>query len=152
VKILVVSDSHGDFDKLYKIYEKEKADYVFFAGDHSKDGIELSLVGDNSRFFIVKGNTDFSDRETPTQINLELGGYKILLTHGHLYSVKRGYNQILEEAKKGGMDIVLFGHTHKKMYQEYNGVHLFNPGAVMDGDYGIIEIKKEGLLFKHRRI
>lgn len=152
MKILVVSDSHGDFKKLYKIYMKEKADYVFFAGDYSKDGIELSLLGDKSSFYIVKGNTDFSDWETPNKIDLELEGYKILLTHGHLYGVKRGYNKILEEAKKDGIDIVLFGHTHKKFYQEYEGVHLFNPGAVMAGDYGIIEIGKNELIFKQKRL
>ncbi len=152
MKILVISDSHGDFKKLYEIYMKEKADYVFFAGDHSKDGIELSLLGDKSSFYIVKGNTDFSDWETPNKINLELEGYKILLTHGHLYGVKRGYNKILEEAKKDGIDIVLFGHTHKKFYQEYDGVHLFNPGAVQDGDYGIIEIGKNELIFEQKRL
>ena len=43
-KILVLSDSHSYFDKVLKIFEKEKPDIVIGAGDGIKDIEELSYI------------------------------------------------------------------------------------------------------------
>ncbi|MGM0509066.1 MAG: metallophosphoesterase family protein [Fusobacteriota bacterium] len=151
MKILVLSDSHGDFLKLNKIYNKEKPDYIFFCGDFSKDGIELSYIANVKKTFIVKGNTDRQDYKTPTKIETKIKERKFFLTHGHLFGVKSSYNDLINYAKDK-YDIVIFGHTHLQEYFEYEKVHLFNPGAVKDGEYGVIEMDDENLEFKHYKI
>ena len=44
---------------------------------------------------------------------IELGGKKIWLTHGHNYYVSLDLKVIEQEAVARGMDIVMFGHTHR---------------------------------------
>ena len=42
-----------------------------------------------------------------------LGKYKVLLTHGHYYNVTVGVERLKEEARERGIDIAMFGHTHR---------------------------------------
>ncbi|BDU51345.1 metallophosphoesterase [Haliovirga abyssi] len=150
-KILVISDSHGKFDKIHKMVEKEKPDYIIFTGDHSKDGIELSyLYNDKIKFYIVKGNTDYMDRDSKEELEIQIDGFKFLLTHGHLYGVKRGYDNLKLVAEKKKVDVVIFGHTHNKYYEKYKNIEIFNPGAAQDGNYGIIEIEGDKIKFMHK--
>lgn len=150
MKILVVSDSHMRFQKLLNIHELEKPDQVICAGDHSKDGEELSFVYPDTKFYIVRGNCDIFDRKYNDEMILELEGHKVLLAHGHEYGVKYDYGSIRERAKVLGCDIVVFGHTHIQYLDTEDGITLFNPGAVRDGEYGILYIDKNGFEFQHR--
>lgn len=143
MKILIISDSHGRLDKIMKMYEQEKPDMVCCAGDHSKDGEELSFVYPG-KYYIVRGNCDIFDRRHSDEVIIELEGFKILLAHGHAYGVKSSYASIEQRAKLLKCDIVLFGHTHIAINKEINGITLFNPGAAKDGEYGILNIDKNG--------
>jgi putative phosphoesterase len=152
MKILLVSDSHGKFDLLHRIYKKEKAEYVLFAGDYSNDGVELSYVEDSSEYLIVKGNCDVEDYANPAMIDTKIGEYKILLTHGHLHGVKKTYNILIDDAKNIDADIVVFGHTHIPHFEIYEGIYLINPGAVKDKKYAIIEINGKDIEVKLKRL
>ena len=71
MKIVVLSDSHGEFNKLVKIIEKELPDKVIFTGDFSQDGIDLSYAYNKLEFYIVKGNTDVNDYSSETNMEFE---------------------------------------------------------------------------------
>jgi len=144
MKILVVSDSHGRLDYLMKIYEKENPEIVISAGDYSKDVEELSYIYDDAKYFIVRGNCDFMDRSHEDNLEIELGGKKIFLTHGHIYGVKSSYHHLRLEGVERGFDLCIFGHTHIP-YLEEGDVTLFNPGATKDKSYGIITIENQAL-------
>ena len=60
--------------------------------------------------------------------NVEIEGVKIFACHGHLYSVKSGYDKLLYKAEELGCDIALFGHTHVATVLEYGSTTLINPG------------------------
>ena len=150
MKILVVSDSHKRLEKLMKIYELERPEIVISAGDHSRDAEELSYLYPDSTYYIVRGNCDIFDRNYENEMVLNLGGSKILLAHGHEYDVKYSYFTIRKEAEKRGCDIVIFGHTHIPYLQKEDGVVLFNPGAVCNGEYGILEIIDGELIFSQK--
>lgn len=152
MKILVVSDSHGRLDYLIEIFESETPDVVIFAGDHSRDGIELSYVKSGVDYYIVKGNTDSYDYETEENLEFSLEDKRIFLTHGHLFGVKGSYNKIAEYGITKGIDIVIFGHTHRRYLGELKGVKFFNPGAVVSGEYGVLEIKNGRVEFFHKRL
>lgn len=151
MKILVVSDVHRNFNTLLKIYENENPDVVLCGGDHSKDGEELSFVFPNSQYYIVSGNCDIFDRKYSEELIFNLENIKFFLTHGHNYSVKSWYGEIERRGSELGADIVVFGHTHRQFLSQENSITLFNPGAVINGEYGVIEIKQGNINFFHKR-
>ena len=64
---------------------------------------------------------------------IEIKGKKIFMCHGHKYGVKYGYNSIYYRGKEVGADIVLFGHSHLPIIEEYDGLILMNPGSISHG-------------------
>ena len=152
MKILVISDSHGRLEKLISVYEREKSDMVICAGDFSDDAEELSYVFPENIYHIVKGNCDYYDMQRSDEMILELGGHKVFLAHGHHYRVKLEYETIEKRGRELGCDVVIFGHTHRPYLEKKKGITLFNPGAVLGNDYGIIKINKESIDFLLKRI
>ncbi len=152
MKILVLSDSHLNLSALISIFEAEKPDVVFGAGDHSKDLEELSYVKEGAYYYIVRGNCDYFDKNKGDILKFDLKGYKFMLTHGHLYGVKSDLDELKVKAKDGGVDIVIFGHTHIPYLEKDGGLYIFNPGAAKDGNYGVIEIEGEDINFYHKNL
>ncbi len=150
MKILVMSDSHGRDEYVYSIIaENMDADVIIHLGDgpNDIDNSQLPMV----KIFKVRGNCDFTFT-LPTQLIEDIGGYKFSITHGHEFGVKQGLGAYLSNAKVNNCDVALYGHTHIPFYEERDGVHLFNPGAVRNGSYGIIEIDDGKITFRHFEI
>lgn len=166
MKILVLSDSHGKEEYVYSILNDNRdADIIIHLGDGEND-IDLSLREipgiTRKRFFAVKGNCDLMS-SLPTTTYENICGYKFYITHGFKQHVKSGVSEIFLDAKNNERQIVLFGHTHRPFYEERDGIHLFNPGAVMRGNYGIITIDdlpkdksfksgEKSIYFEHREL
>ena len=151
-KILVLSDSHSYFDKVLKIFEKEKPDIVIGAGDGIKDIEELSYIYPKAEYYMVKGNCDYFDRSHNEENLFEIDNIKIFLTHGHIYSVKRSLSSIKEIGKKLNVSLIVFGHTHKPYIEKDGDITLFNPGATEDGRYGIIILEKGNIELIHKQL
>lgn len=150
-KILVLSDSHGHFDKVLKIYEIENPDIVIYTGDGLRDIEELSYIY-NSEFYIVNGNCDFFEKNYGLTKILNIENVKIFITHGHLYGVKTNLNNLKNMVQEVDARVGIFGHTHKEILENFDNFYLFNPGAAENGKYGIIYIKDEEIQFFHKRI
>lgn len=128
MRLAIVSDTHGNWPLAAQAISKAGAvDYLCFLGDHASDGCQLAKVLQVPAF-IVRGNCDASD-EGPEEQLIELGGWRLLLCHGHRYGVKQGLQKLYARGTELQVDFVLFGHTHQAVYQEGN-VILINPGAV----------------------
>ena len=56
MKALICSDSHQRLDYFQQVMELEEPEVVIFAGDHSTDAFDMSLVFREIHFAIVKGN------------------------------------------------------------------------------------------------
>ena len=81
----------------------------------------------------------------PLQKLLDIQGKKLLLSHGHIWQVKSGYETALAAARQQGADLVLFGHTHRAYcVQEPDGLWVLNPGAARDS-YGVVTIDGSGM-------
>ena len=78
---------------------------------------------------IVAGNNDFFSH-LPMEKEILLGKYKVLLTHGHYYRVAMGVEDIKREAIARGMDMVMFGHTHRPLVKFQDGLTIINPGSL----------------------
>ena len=150
MKILVLSDSHGEFNNMVELVKRENPDKIIFSGDCSKDCIELSYIYEKIEFVIVKGNMDRSDYSTPDNEIFNMFGYKTLVTHGHIYGVKSNLNSLHSMAKESQCRVVIFGHTHKRYSNEINDIMFFNPGAFIDGSYGVIFEKDKRINFIHK--
>lgn len=159
-KYLVFSDSHGRKNKVKKLLERHSdADGVIFLGDGEQD---LSAALAESRepgdtepegitVYRVRGNCDRGSDETVTLVE-EIGGKKFYLTHGFEQGVKYGLSKLRAYAKAEGCSIALFGHTHRAHLSEEDGVILFNPGSLANGDYGIILLNGEEFHAVHLKI
>ena len=111
-RIMIVSDSHRRHGNLAEaIYNEQPFDLLIHHGDiEGKEDIIQELAGCET--IMVPGNNDFFS-PLPREREIELAGRKILLTHGHNYCVSLDLQTLREECIARGIDIVMFGHTHR---------------------------------------
>lgn len=158
MRILVASDSHGDYMSLKRALKKEQnIDAFIFLGDGEKDYeiATANLAGITT--YRVRGNNDW-DTGIKLSLAMDIGGHKYFIGHGHSFDVWRNYDRLINAANQNGCQAALFGHTHCRHYSFEKGVHLFNPGSIAfprDGQgrsYGIITEEKGKLDFFHCNI
>lgn len=129
MKILVVSDTHGKHRNLEKVLRKVKPiDALIHCGD-IEGGEDYIAAAAQCPSYMVAGNNDFFT-DLPREIELDLGGHRILVAHGHNYGVNMDLSRIVEEACARKKDIVLFGHTHKPVIVRKGAVTAVNPGSL----------------------
>lgn len=128
MRILIVSDTHRKNDIYMALCERYKPDMVMHAGDI--EGSEY-VISEAARCPVkmVAGNNDFFS-DNPRDVEFSIGKYKIWLTHGHHYYVSMGDEILVDEARSRGIDIVIYGHTHKPVVREDDGVYVINPGSL----------------------
>lgn len=150
MKILIISDTHGFLWNFNEMIEKVKPiDMLIHCGDVERDEDPIRAAA-QCPFYMVAGNNDFSGL-LEKEISLNIGKYRVMVTHGHNYSVNYGPNTLAAAAKKKGADIVMFGHTHVPMIGKIDGVTLINPGSLTIPrqpervpTYAFMELDKEG--------
>lgn len=120
MKVMVISDIHGNVEKLNKAIERyyeEEANWIFILGDFSNyfssfsdDEIAQILNNRGGKVFAIRGNCDTEDFEKMLDFKLtdvktiEVNGIKVTFSHGHLYN----FNRLPPECG----DIFIQGHTH----------------------------------------
>jgi uncharacterized protein len=126
-KILIVSDSHGSTELLDELKQRHaaEAEVMLHCGDS-----ELSLDDESiSGFTVVKGNCDFYG-DFPEEAELNVDGYKILVLHGHMHSVKSSLLSLAYRAEEAGANIVCFGHSHLLGAEMIGSTLYINPGSI----------------------
>ena len=149
-KILIVSDTHRKNENYFAILEqKGPFDRVIHCGDVEGSEYTISEAA-GCPVEMVLGNNDFFS-DLPREKEFAIGNYNVWLTHGHNYYVSMDNQTIKEEAVIKGVDIVMYGHTHKPIV-EYDGeIIAINPGSLtyprQEGrkpSYIIMEIDENG--------
>ncbi len=149
MKILVVSDSHGRNTYLERVYNETQPDMLIHLGD--LEGSELFIQSCvTCPVEMVPGNNDYFSDLSREKI-IQIGKYKVLLTHGHRYRVHFGTDTIRQWAYSQGVDIVMFGHTHVPHFESTNGITIVNPGSISQPrqaghrpTYIIMELDEQG--------
>lgn len=129
MKILIVSDTHKAHASLEEVLDREKPiDLLIHLGDveGGADYIE-AIVG--CPVHMVAGNNDFFS-DLPREKEFILQGNHIFITHGHYYYVSMGEKDLIREAKGRGVDIVMYGHTHRPSLHQEDGLTVLNPGSI----------------------
>ena len=117
-RIAILSDTHGllrpeVLDRL------EEADVILHAGDINTRAIvdRLKALGP---LYIVRGNNDKEWAEAiPHDLTVTLEGVTFFMVH----------NKKEVPADLSGVDVVVFGHSHKYVQEEKDGVLWLNPGS-----------------------
>ena len=156
MKLLIVSDTHGDLRALRRVVEKEAdAAAVIFLGDGLREAEMLQDERPVLRLYSGRGNCDMASF-APAGALAPFGGVLFYYTHGHLYDVKSGLTELAEAAAARGAQAALFGHTHRQTLEQRGGVVLFNPGALSsqrgEGHYGIATVQEGAVQFEHRKL
>jgi uncharacterized protein len=147
VKIIVLSDTHKSVELCAQSLAAEKpADLLINLGDYVEDGLELSeRMG--MELVAVRGDNDFTAGENERE--LEIPGLKIFLAHGHSYNIDDGLDEIYDESVRRGARLVLFGHSHRPVIHERDGVLLLNPGSLYlaekEQSFGVIRLEHSRL-------
>ena len=149
-KILIVSDTHRKNENYFTVLEQNGPfDMVIHCGDVEGSEYALSEAA-GCPVEMVLGNNDFFS-ELPREREFAIGNYNVWLTHGHNYYVYMDNQTIKEEAIIKGVDIVMYGHTHKPVIEYDDEIIAINPGSLtyprQDGrrpSYIIMEINESG--------
>lgn len=128
IRIGVFGDTHGDTALAARSLASLGAlDLILHTGDHYEDARKIAREI-KQEILAVAGNCDpysFGPKERV----IDVGGKKIYLTHGHLYGVKKGVLNLFYRGREVEADLVVFGHTHRAVQEEIEGMILLNPGS-----------------------
>lgn len=152
MKILVISDSHGDIELIKKVINlhENEIDVIFHTGDFAKD---ISFYSKKQVYSVI-GNTDGLKRDkTDLELVLKLKNKSILLTHSDHLKTHYTLTHLKYRAQELGVDLCVFGHTHKPFIDDKEYPILFNPGSLsrfntLPPHYGIITLNKK-IICKH---
>lgn len=148
MRILVVSDTHGDFYSFKKAVEAQRsAEIIIHCGDSRDELDNIRMLYPNKAIIAVKGNCDFSSM-LPSVEERVIEGKKLFITHGHLYNAKMTLYPLCCAAREAKADIVLFGHTHNAIAEYDDGLYILNPGSLSgyNASYAYIDITEKGIM------
>lgn len=154
MKILVVSDTHGDMFSLRAAVDaRPDAEVIIHCGDGNSEFTRLRTIYRDKHFIGVRGNCDFATTAEGVE-TITLEGKKLFITHGHLYNAKYGLYNLVCAAREAGADLLLFGHTHTPLEDYDDGLYIVNPGSChgYDASYAYIDVTEQGIVTRHFRL
>ena len=118
MKIAILSDTHGLL-RPQVVEHLKTADAILHGGDINRQ----SIVDELRRYaplYIVRGNNDKEWAEAlPHDLTVTLGGVTFYMVH----------NKKEAAADLTGVDVVVFGHSHRYLQEDKDGVLWLNPGS-----------------------
>lgn len=144
MKILVLSDTHGETRAIDNVLrEQTEIDVVVHCGDVESDCDYLvEHLPPHVPLTAVSGNNDWFAQQ-PRNVVTDFGGVRFYVTHGHMERVRSGHEGLLAAAAAKKCDVVLYGHTHRAVTENENGVLIVNPGALSYPDYSYALVNVE---------
>lgn len=152
MKIIVMSDSHGNYRALENIFENYYADIYIHLGDGERELNRICEKFPEKKIMHTAGNCDLASLSPDHILFSPDDKHTIFAAHGHKLAIKYSLEIIKKDAKKAGADIVLYGHSHERHMEYCNGMYIMNPGSAScprDGNrpsFGIIEITDAGVM------
>lgn len=129
MKILVVSDTHGNTFKLLQAHQEAgPVDAIIHLGDGEADTAILEEI-ETCPVFKVAGNCDIGSA-APRELLLEWYQKRIMVCHGDRYGVKMGLSRLIDQAEAEQIDVVLYGHTHVANQLQHGTTLILNPGTL----------------------
>ena len=150
MKVLVVSDTHGNIENAKIILEQvisKGVEVVLHCGDYVSDARLIQKCYPEIQVYSVYGNCDVGFGGAYSEV-VTLDGVSIYMSHGHKYGVKWGdYEEMIIDALAHEASIAVCGHSHEAYLESQQDVLIMNPGSLtLPRDskypsYGILEIR-----------
>lgn len=143
MKYFVVSDLHGSYEyaqKIFELFEQEKADQILYLGDLYYHGPRnplpnfyhpqqvADLFNQHKQYLRwVKGNCDaevdemISEFPAEKEIRFKINNKVLCFTHGHQWNIN---------CLPKGIDILIYGHFHTNYMKEKDGVLCVCVGSI----------------------
>lgn len=118
MKLAILSDTHGLL-RPEVLEQLSTADAILHGGDINKQSI-VDQLSQYAPLYVVRGNNDKEWAEAISHdLTVTLEGVTFYLVHNR------------KEVPKdlSGVDVVVFGHSHKYLQEEKDGVLWLNPGS-----------------------
>lgn len=117
-KIAVISDTHSllrpEVEKILK-----GADYIIHAGDIA-DRATFDRISEIAPAWFVRGNADKEWAEhIPAELEADICGLRFYFVHNKKHIRK----------DLSGIDVVVFGHSHKYENRQEGSIRYLNPGS-----------------------
>ncbi len=155
-RLLVLSDTHTfDPDELPPAVfaEAEGCDLIVHCGDVGSDEV-LDALREAGEVLCVQGNTDRGVPgldELPDHAVVEVEGVRIGAVHG--WGALEDPTELLPVFHPTPVDVVLFGHTHRRLARTEGGVFFLNPGAIRNSrddrpSFAVLEV--DGGNYRHK--
>lgn len=143
VRIGLISDTHGLLREEAKS-ALSGSDIILHAGDVGSPDVleELRVI---ARVIAVRGNVDRGEwaDELPMAVLVEVAGIKIFLIHD--------IKQMEIDPVAAGVQVIIYGHSHKPGEKEESGILYLNPGSAGKRRFklpiglAVIEIRGDGI-------
>lgn len=118
MKLAILSDTHGLL-RPEVVEHLKTADGILHGGDLNKQEI-VDQLRQYAPLYVVRGNNDKAWAEDiPHHLTVTLGGVTFAMVH----------NKKELPPDLTGVDAVVFGHSHKYVQEEKDGVLWLNPGS-----------------------
>ena len=118
MKLAILSDTHGLL-RPQVVEHLKTADAILHGGDINKPAI-VEQLQQHAPLYIVRGNNDKEWAEDiPHNLTVTLEGITFFLVH----------NKKEVPADLSGVDVVVFGHSHKYVQEKKGDVLWLNPGS-----------------------
>ena len=118
MKLAILSDTHGLLRPEVAEHLKT-ADAILHGGDINKPSI-VDQLRQYAPLYIVRGNNDREWAEAiPHHLTVTLEGVTFFMVH----------NKKEVPGDLSGVDVVVFGHSHKYVQEEKSGMLWLNPGS-----------------------
>ena len=118
MKRAILSDTHGLLRPQVVVHLKT-ADAILHGGDINKPAI-VEQLQQYAPLYIVRGNNDKEWAEgIPHNLTVTLEGITFFMVH----------NKKEVPADLSGVNVVVFGHSHKYVQEEKDGLLWLNPGS-----------------------
>jgi putative phosphoesterase len=124
----VISDTHGYVaPAVLKAFAD--ADLILHAGDIGEPDV-LKALKNIAPLVAVRGNMDFGKWANclPQEDTVEIGGTCIHVIH----DVQR----LRTGEMSSGVSAIVFGHSHRRLARETEGIYYLNPGSASYPKYG----------------
>ena len=118
MKLAILSDTHGLLRP--RVLETiSGADVILHGGDINSREI-ITRLEKIAPVYVVRGNKDKDWAEAlPNDLTVTLGGKTFYMVH----------KKAEIPAELPGVDVVIFGHSHKYFQEEKDGILYLNPGS-----------------------
>ncbi|MHA1907063.1 MAG: YfcE family phosphodiesterase [Candidatus Thorarchaeota archaeon] len=158
LKILVFGDTHIPSrrdsipDDFYKHIKDTKYDFALITGDLIREEDMKAALPPLPRYFVVRGNMDYSTSAHGFHEKVQIESFNILLIHGTQLRPRGNIKQLWEIADNVRAHVAVHGHTHQAAIDLYKDKLFLNPGTISGatggwggrGNASFIELDAEG--------